>query len=166
MVRKVLLAALTMVALFAAPAAAQYDDFVVTPGEVVVGGTVTVTGQGCAAFEEVVIALIPPGTTVATGTTDADGNFTITFTIPDGTDPGVYTVQATCGDLVQNETITVNGSNVVVPPGTPGGGGGNLPRTGSDLDRVGLIGVGLLAAGGLVLLGTRRRRSTGRPVTA
>ncbi|MCU1499558.1 MAG: hypothetical protein JWM47_3511 [Acidimicrobiales bacterium] len=162
MVRKVLLVALTMVALFAAPAAAQYDPLVVVPGEIGDGGMVTVTGQGCVPFDEIVIALIPPGITVATGTADADGNFTITFTVPEGTDPGTYTVQATCGEVVQSETITVTGTPVTVPPGN---GGGNLPRTGSDLDGMGLLGAGLLAVGGLVLLGTRRRRSTG-PATA
>lgn len=160
MVRKVLLIALAFVALLAAPAAAQYDDLVVSPGEVEAGGVVTVTGQGCPAGSEVVIALIPPGTTVATGTADADGNFTIEFTIPEGTAPGTYTVQATCGDVVQSETIVVAGDTVTPPPGNPGGGG-NLPRTGSDLDGMGLLGAGLLAIGGLVLLGTRRRRSTG-----
>ena len=42
---------------------------------------------------------------------------------------------------------------------------GTLPRTGSDLDRLGLMGAGLLTAGGLVLVATKSRRHS-RPRVA
>lgn len=40
-----------------------------------------------------------------------------------------------------------------------GGNTGRLPRTGSDLDRLGLLGAALLATGGLFLVATKRRRT-------
>ena len=56
MIRRMLIGAVLLVVLGSQPAAAQYD-FSVTPGTVVPGGTVTVTGQGCQAYEEVTITL-------------------------------------------------------------------------------------------------------------
>ncbi|CAN5548984.1 hypothetical protein BH10ACT1_BH10ACT1_37350 [soil metagenome] len=187
MVRKVLFGALLIVGLFAGTAAAQYDPLVVTPGEVVEGGTVTVTGQGCQANEAVTITLFPGDATgqdtfppasskastravptggiqVATTTTDENGNFTVTFTLPAGATPGEYTVQATCGSVVQSELITVVGATAAPIPGVPASPSGNLPRTGSNVDAMGLVGAGLLAAGGLVLLGTRKRRTSAATV--
>lgn len=177
MVRKVLFGALLIVGLFAGTASAQYDPLVVTPGTVVEGGSVTVTGQGCQPNEEVVITIIPGDATdqntravpaggiqVATTTTDADGNFTVTFTLPGEVTVGEYTVQATCGDVIQSDVIQVVSGQVTTPPGIPSSPGGNLPRTGSNLNGMGLVGAGLLAAGGIVLLGTRKRR--GAPAAA
>jgi len=185
MVRKVLLGAIALVALFAAPAAAQYDPIVVSPGQVNPGGAVTVTGQACAPGVEVVINLIPGdatdqntpinatkaaptlpagGVQVATTTADENGNFTVTFDLPAGTAAGTYTVQAVCGSVVQSDVIDVQPATVAttVPagtPSTPSSPTGNLPRTGSNVNGMGLVGAGLLAAGGLLLLGTRKRRS-------
>jgi LPXTG-motif cell wall-anchored protein len=45
------------------------------------------------------------------------------------------------------------------PPTTAvGGGGGSLPATGSDVDGVVIVASGLLAAGALTVVATRRRR--------
>ncbi len=175
MIRKVLFGAAILVIAFAAPAAAQYRPIVVGPDHVVVGGSVSVSGQGCAPNIPVTIYLIPGDTTVkpsdqglatvpdnaivvGTTTTDPSGNFSFTFKIPPGTRPGVYTVAATCGTLVRGDTITVDPTSTTAPP--TGTGTTDLPTTGSNLNGVGLVGAGLLTAGGLVLLGTRKRRST------
>ncbi|HEX2576239.1 MAG TPA: LPXTG cell wall anchor domain-containing protein [Aquihabitans sp.] len=184
MLRKVLIGAVFLVATFAAPAAAQYVDVVVTPGEVAPGGTVTVSGQGCPPGSTVTVTLVPgdvsgaipsplPAGSIEVGTTtaDGDGNFTLEFTVPADAEPGTYTVVTSCDGIVRGETIVVAATDAVPPGTTPGGtpgttpassgGGGSLPRTGSDVDRIGLIGAGLVAAGGAVALTARKRRSTG-----
>ncbi|MCB0975940.1 MAG: LPXTG cell wall anchor domain-containing protein [Acidimicrobiales bacterium] len=161
------LMALAAVALMAVPAAAQYPGIVVQPGRVTVDGTVTVTGKGCAPGETVTITLNQPGettggTVVATVTTDAEGNFSASFNVPAGTQPGMYDVVSTCGDLVQSQPIEVLANDVTNTGGTGTGSGvgsGNLPRTGSNLNGVGLVGAGLLVVGGLFLLVSRKRRS-------
>ncbi len=57
MIRKMLIGATLLLALAAAPVAAQTYDFNVTPGTVVAGGQVTVSGQGCAANAQVIITM-------------------------------------------------------------------------------------------------------------
>jgi LPXTG-motif cell wall-anchored protein len=182
MLRKMLIGAVMLVALAAAPAAAQYNPTVVNPGNVEAGGQVTVTGEGCVPFEEITITIRPysaeqdptrkaptkaPGPLTDPGpqgygdpiltttvTADAEGKFSVTLTIPPGTAPGQYVVEST-SDCVQSAII-----DVVPPPTTPppGQGGGNLGRTGSDLDKLGMAGAGLLVLGGIVLVATKRRR--------
>lgn len=166
MVRKLLFTALAFVALSATPALAQYPGIVVQPGRVNPGGTVTVTGKGCEPGATVTITMrkAPDGTeeTVATITADEDGNFTISFKVPPGTPPGIYDVISRCGTVVQSQQIEVLGTSTTpTTPGTQPGGGapGNLPRTGSNLNGVGLAGAGLLLVGGLFLLAARKRRS-------
>lgn len=178
MVRKALLGAMLMLALAASPAAAQYAPTVVSPGTITPGGTVTVSGQSCAANEVVKITLAPqdgsrPPIVVATVTADASGNYSATFVVPADLPLGTYMVSSSCGTGVNAKTL-----NVVAPttattrpgtgaqPGTggntgssgSGSGGGKLVRTGTDLDRMGLAGAGLLVAGGLLLVATKRRR--------
>ena len=136
----------------------------------------------------------PPIATVTT-TSDANGQFSVDVVIPAGTPPGTYLVSATnCRDTNTTlEVLGADVTPPTTPPTTPGGnapggnapggnapggnapggnapgsanqGGGNLPRTGSDLDRLGLLGAGLLTAGGLFLVATKRRRHA-RPLAA
>ncbi len=175
MLRKIILGAVLLVGVFAAPAAAQYPEIVVNPGTVVVGGQVSVSGTGCEPGVEVIIYLVPAAGSsgsraaaptipanaveVGRGTAGPDGTFTVTFTVPADTEPGNYIVQSSCGNVAsegQNLTVTAP-----VPPVTqPGGPATPLPRTGSDLNGLGLLGAGLLTAGGLALLATRRRRTS------
>jgi len=170
MLRKLIVATAVLVALAASPAAAQYT-FVVTPGTVSPGATVNASGGGCSPGSDVSITLAPAaakaraatGTEVATGTADDEGNFNIAFQVPAGTAPGEYVVTATCGGQVQSQTITVQEAP---SPSTGGGtvptrtqGGGSLSTTGSNLNGVGLVGAGLLTAGGLVLVVAKRRRT-------
>ena len=179
-----------LLAVMAAPAAAQYRPVVVTPGQVSAGGAVTVTGQACMSNEVVQVYLVPGeapasetttpkatpesgkaapgraiadtrgGVLVATVTADKDGNWTATFNVPAGTAVGTYHVAASCGTLVQSANIEVVPDSTTVPGGGGNGssGGGSTADTGANIDRLGLIGAGLLVAGGLLLVATKRRR--------
>lgn len=192
MLRKMLIGAAALIALMAAPAAAQYD-VVVTPTDVLAGGVVSVTGQGCGANSKVYVRLqriTPPRQTIYTNVlrADAQGNFTFQIKIPKNAKPGTYRLQARCrrdgtekaGDddwdkweqgnpkatrsiqtgeirgqwLYWEAIVTVRAA----PAGGPGTGNGTIVRTGSDLNGLGLLGAGLVAAGGIVLLGARNRR--------
>lgn len=151
MVRKVLLGAVLIVALFAAPAAAQYPTFNVNPGSVRPGGQANFNGKGCQPGETVTITI--DGVVVATTTANSNGNFNGHFDV--NLPAGDYTVTATCGDVVQTSPLLVRSAAVNAPGGT---GSTTLPRTGSNLDTMGLVGGALLAAGGGVMLATRKRR--------
>jgi hypothetical protein len=100
------------------------------------------------------------GEVVATVTADQDGNFNASFKVPPHATPGFYDVIAECDGIVQSQRIEVLGQTVV-PPGDGGGAqpDGEIVRTGSNLNGVGLVGAALLAIGGLVLLASRKRRS-------
>lgn len=171
MIRKILITALAMMALVAAPAAAQYEPIVVQPGRVPPGGTVTVTGSACAPGDTVVITLQADGpaairsaplqaepVVVATVTADAEGNFSASFVVPADAKLGWYTVTATCGSITRHKRIQV--AEADTPATTvPSKPGGNLPKTGSNLNGFGLAGAGLLAVGGLFLLAANKRRT-------
>lgn len=182
MIRKMLLAAFALVALTAAPAAAQYD-FTVTPTVVSAGGTVNVTGKGCAAGSPVTVTVTQRSTgevvLTTTGTADGDGEFSIDIVLDDSFPPGLYDVEARCAlpdcttDASQRLQGVVEGCELVFAatveiaapgpgPTTPGDGvdDGDIVRTGSDLNGLGMLGAGLLAAGGLVLVATKGRRRT------
>lgn len=152
MVRKVLLGAVMIVALFAAPAAAQYGTFTVNPGSVRPGGQANFNGKGCKAGETVTVTV--QGTVVATVTAKPNGSFNGNFTV--NLPSGNYTVVSTCGSLVQSAPLLVRSANVSNRP--TGTGGTTLPRTGSNIDTLGLMGAALLVAGGGVMLATRKRR--------
>jgi LPXTG cell wall anchor motif len=75
-----------------------------------------------------------------------DGSFSVTVTIPSGTDAGVYTLSAISGgEVLSVATIRVAAA-------------GGLPFTGTDVGPGLAIGAGLIVAGGLLLLAVRRRR--------
>lgn len=166
MIRKVLIGALMIVAVFAAPAAAQYDTFTVSPGGVESGGTTTFQGDGCEPGSTVTISI--DGDTLATVVANDQGQFTgsIVVDLP----AGDYTVTATCGDVVQTAPLNVRGvsdSTTTAPdptapapapgPGVGGQGGGSpLPRTGSNTTSLVLVGALLLAGGGAMVVARKR----------
>lgn len=156
MIRKTLIGALMLVALLASPAAAQYGSFTVNPGTTEPGGTASFSGNGCQPGETVTVTFL--GSTVATVVANAEGEYTGSFPVPASTAPGTYTVTATCGSVVHSDTLTVVSSGGAIT-GT-GTGTGTLPRTGSNVNVMGMVGAGLLTAGGLLLLATRKRRAT------
>jgi hypothetical protein len=73
MIRKILIAAVALVALMAAPAARSTGGLTVNPGSVRPGGNADFAGKGCQPGETVVIRL--DGTTVSTVTSDTSGEF-------------------------------------------------------------------------------------------
>lgn len=165
MFRRMLIGAVLLTALFAAPAAAQYP-FNVSPGTVVAGGSLTVSGQGCEPGAEVTISMVEASPQRAVGdviftatvTADENGNFTYTFTVPAGTPVGTYEVKAECGNGVVYSAF-VDVVDATTPTTTPGGGStAPIVRTGSDLNGLGLAGAGLITVGGIILIATRSRR--------
>lgn len=177
MLRKVLLSAALILGIAAAPAAAQYPGFVVTPGTASPGDSVSFSGSGCepgelvnigllAMFEGQSIRQVGEQVQVAKVYADENGNFSGSFEVPD-LPAGSYKVVASCG-IVQSADLEILSSGLTddpggsAPPGAPapdtsGGRSGPLPATGSDFNVLGLVGLGLLAAGGLILLTTRHR---------
>jgi hypothetical protein len=177
-----LIGAAVLVALMAAPAAAQYP-FNVSPGTVVAGAEVTISGKGCAPLSTVSVKVTQrsTGTVILTdsGTTDAQGEFTFNVKIPADAAPGWYDLEARCpidgstaadsgrdlqgvpegNDLVFRASIYVEGETPATT--TPSKGGGTttpIVRTGSDLNGLGLAGAGLITVGGIILIATRSRR--------
>ena len=185
MIRKMLMLAAALVVLAAVPASAQYG-FGVNPGTVPPGGTFTASGRGCAPGSTVTITVIEGRVQRATGdvimtittTTDENGEFSVEIKLPADVAAGIYTVEARCpvdpnldpndptiqGTVVDGELIFSSEITVVASGGGGGGGGGegvdqgDIVRTGSDLNGLGLVGAGLLAVGGLVLVASKRRR--------
>ena len=100
MVRKMLIAAAVLVVLMATPAAATYD-FEVSPATVQPGGTVTLSGHGCAPGSPVTVTVTQRSTGKVvlelTGTADDQGEFKIPVTIPTTLTGGWYDIQARCG---------------------------------------------------------------------
>lgn len=165
MFRRMLIGATLLIALAAAPAAAQYP-FNVSPGTVVAGGQLTVSGKGCDPGAEVTISMVEAAAQKAVGdviftttvTADENGEFTYTFTVPAGTPVGTYQVTAECNDGVVFSAF-VDVVDSTTPTTTPGGGStGPIVRTGSDLNGLGLVGAGLITVGGIILIATRTRR--------
>jgi hypothetical protein len=163
MFRKMLIGAFALIVLVAAPAAAEYN-ITVTPGTVVAGGEFTVGGEGCRPGEEVTITVVQVESAKAVGdvvltttvVADANGEFTVKLTMPAGTEPGVYEVRSDCAN-VKSARI-----NVVAAGGGGQQGGPPIVRTGSDLDKLGLVGAALLTFGGLVLIVTKTRRHSAK----
>lgn len=126
--------------------------FILTPPTVSQGGQVTISGQGCAANQTVEFSI--NGQVIGTTVTDANGNFTVTITLPSNITPGTYTIIGTCGNITMSNTITVTGG------GNAGSGNtGTTPVTGSGLtEPLARAGIALVLVGGLALAVSRRRR--------
>jgi hypothetical protein len=112
------------------------------------GGRVVAAGSGLAKL----VTTSPPETQhlVSLGsTTNPDGQFSATLTVPAGTEPGVYTLTASSGGgflaAMTLRVVTVSGI-------------GGLPFTGAKVLPGLAAGVALIVAGGLLLLSLKRRR--------
>ena len=123
--RRLAVALLAFVALSAGaslPAGAQYggsfnlSTYVAEPGQSV---TATSVGHPCKKNAPVQVYL--GATLVASGHASATGAFSIPFTVPTTTTPGMYTVKVVCGSVVMTRKLKV------VPKGTGCGdnGGGD-----------------------------------------
>ena len=127
---------------------------------VVVGQTVTVTTTGWVPNTSVSHQLNPPlGTTVA----DASGVAVLTTQIPNvslGAHQVCATGTAAGGDPRTPRDDTICTAITVGQPAAPPSGGAGLPKTGSsNTVPLAQIGVVLVVAGGLTVLGARKARS-------
>ncbi|WP_308796889.1 LPXTG cell wall anchor domain-containing protein [Agromyces silvae] len=161
-------AAVAVVALFAAPAAANaYGEQPPIAETVQAGEAVALTFTGlppntpstAVAPDAVTLAILKAGT--ASKPTDANGSVTYTAS---ATQPGTYTITVTAGQSVATATLTVvpaDGSGPGTGPGTGPGAGpdSGLPSTGVDTVLFMWIGGGalLLGAALVVVLSTVRR---------
>jgi len=134
----------------AAPAhAQQYQGCQATVSDVTVapGQTITVTGSGADPGDTVTAAI---NSTIGSGDADANGNFSFPATVPADLSPGTYTLTVRCGDGATDIIIEVG----LIPVST-----GPVPRTGSNSPLpFAKLGIALIAAGGLALAVSRRRR--------
>lgn len=164
MLTRILLVSAALVALTAAPAAAQYDDTFTAEIDttVIPGQDVNVSGT-CDSGDEVAMTIGDTG--VGSIPVDDDGSFAGPVTAPD-LPAGDYVSTATCGDSVLSVDIAV------LAAGRDGAGGdaaamsaredsdGGLARTGGPIETLAKIGGGLVLVGAaFALLATWRRRS-------
>ena len=134
--------------LFAPAASAQYpndDSISVDNPNPNVGDSIVVSGDCFPPGSLVTVTLTQGGNTVVVGqtTSDANGHYSVTITIPAGFTAGPATLTA-CGVSI---VINIGGTAVAT-----------LPRTGSSSSLpMARIAVVLVAAGGLLVLSARKR---------
>ncbi len=136
----------------------DYADCVLTvdPSTFEAGAIVTVVGTGFQPSFETTIEF--GSDLVGSVTTDAIGGFTTDVTIPADAPPGPNTITAVCDVAVNLVTTSVIVSSNSVTSTTLGGD--RLPRTGSEVEPLVIVGaVALLAGVSFVLVAMRRRRS-------
>lgn len=170
----VAIATVGLVAAFAAaPAGGQEyppdEDFItVDDTTVVVGQTITITSGTYVAGSAVSHTFASQPVDIGTATAGSDGVAVLTATVPNVA-PGAHTITATGeddtgGTLSQSVAITVVAAGDDAADDDEGvaagarGAAGALPRTGDDSLPLLRVGAVLIAAGGLLLFLTRRRR--------
>ena len=157
------LAFLVGFAVQAVPAQAQYGGtptLTLDVTQVAPGGPVTVTVTGCDANHT--SDIIIDGVIVGTGTTDANGEFSVQVNVP-STALGVVNVSTICGGNVLSGQVTV-----VRPGGATGtGADGTLPFTGSNgTSTLVQVGIGLIGLGALLVFVVPQRRQRAREESA
>lgn len=136
----------------------DYADCLLTvdPSTFEAGAIVTVVGTGFQPDFETTIEF--GSDLVGTVTTDPTGGFTTQVTIPADATPGPNIITAVCDAAVNLVTTSVIVSSNSVTTTTLGGD--RLPRTGSEVEPLVIVGaVALLAGVAFVLVAMRRRRS-------
>ena len=113
-------------------------------------GEVTVRCVGFPPDTEVTFTL--DGEFLGTTTTDANGDCTFTFTMPDRC--GTFTLVASGGGVTRTSTIEVP------CPAAPVRAAGALPFTGGDSAPIAQLGIALLAVGALVTFVVRKRATS------
>ena len=163
MVKRLIAAGAMALLAMAAPAAAQQyppavnsltcSDTTPTPGQ-----TISCEARTFAAGAAVTVTLDSP-VALGTATADAAGLIALQVTIPTGTPLGAHTLVAT-GPAPTGQTLNLSLAITVVSAqgGGAGSTGGNLPDTGSNSIPLAQIGLGLLAAGGVIYAIASRRR--------
>lgn len=152
--RTIFLALVALAALWPAAASAQYQPANITVSDPTptVGEVVTVNGSG---FDPgATVTLSVGGQTVGSAVADASGNVSIATAVP-ALANGTYSVSLTgsaIGGQVQVLSTSINVGGALQQTTTP-----QLPRTGSDSGALTAVAAGLIAAGGLLVLATRKR---------
>lgn len=146
-----------------------FGSFEADVTEVAPGDDITLTTTGLDAGESVEITLNP---TLAEVEAEEDGEFTVTVTIPEDTEPGDYTITAQSLDREVSAEIDITVVEPIEPAGVgggevtvdPGAGGAPAPAPTDGLAvtdaeaRTGIIAGALLALGaGLVAFANRAR---------
>ncbi|WP_313817673.1 choice-of-anchor G family protein, partial [Citricoccus sp.] len=91
-------------------------ELVVTPDTALPGDTVTVGGTGYPPNAEVDVQLLDPEGnpvpgTATTVTTDENGDFETSLTVPEGTEPGAYEAEGVSGDFSDTAPLQVQDAN-------------------------------------------------------
>ncbi len=129
----------------------------ITPNPVGLGATITITISGTCGNDTIIIVIHSTAMTLGSITTDASGNGSGTFTIPTSLPPGTHTI--TASDSSGN-SASVNIVLTGVSTGTTATTtAAPLAFTGTDAAALGAVGAGALGVGGLLVLGSRKRRS-------
>jgi len=166
MIKRVLILSLALVALLAAPAAAQTGY--PAPAGTAVGGdsSIRVTGEGCPANAAITYSYTGPESGTGSATATASGTYDFTIA---NLDPGNYQVTVNCGGeaFVLSATVGAAGGGTTPPAatgtGSTGTGAGALPRTGTDTSTtLAQVGFGALAIGAVAVYGAKRRKAERR----
>ena len=149
-----IMVALAAVLLPSAALATPYasGSIAVSDSSPIVGGQVTVSGTGFAPNSNVEVFLRPSGQRLATTTADAAGAVSVSVTIPAGT-TGSVTLELVGLDAAGNPLVRSVGLTIV---------DSNLPATGSSNAPVLVAALVAAAAGGVLLVMARLRRSADR----
>jgi hypothetical protein len=137
----------------------------VEPSTVTAGGSVVLAGHGLEPNSDRVINLMGPDIVVPFPkvTTDADGMFSVTLTIPGHLPAGIYTFQAIADETLTTDltVLAAAGQRVAEPKNEAAAM--VTPRNRSGLE-FGIIGVLLLVSVGLGVLLVTRAERVGRAV--
>jgi hypothetical protein len=162
MLKRLLVVSLATFALLTSTASAgEYppppDSLVVSDSTVVPGQPITLTARTFEAGSPVTFTMFSAPIVLGTVNADANGVAVLTTSIPN-VEPGVHRIEAS-GTGEDGLPLTVS-TEMTVAGATPGGGGGDLPRTGSDSSLpMARIAVSLLGVGALLVFAARWRQS-------
>jgi hypothetical protein len=161
MLRRILCLGLLAFVFTAAPASAQYVDVAASVEDNVV------SGSGCEPGSTVDFTLLTTGgqqvADLGSTTAGPDGTFMATLD-PTGISDGAYQLIIACGDATTALPVRLSTDGLEPGQTTPVTGGvgtgSGLARTGSDSGSLVRGAAVLIAVGGLLMVGTRRRRLT------
>jgi hypothetical protein len=139
----------------------------VEPAQVTAGGTVVLAGTGLEPDSDRQINLVGPDDIVPfpMATTDADGMFAVTLTVPDHLPSGTYTFQAIGDETLTTDCTVTAAAGMAASEPINEAVAAVAPRSRSSLD-LGIIGVLIVLAIGLGVLLVVRAERVGRATQA